>query len=279
MFPGYKQYKKREITNIDGLLTAHYYLEEIDENQNIECQNCHKTFDKLSKISSEPITLKDCIPDFYRTKVTIRRGKYKCPNCGRIFKKECMLKVPGHYITFRMLNTIYFELKNLHLSINRIAKMYGIDKDIVRNIHLYRLYTQYTVPDYSKLQYIGIDEHSIRKGHKYVTIIVDLMTRNIVYVSIGKKKCNVQPFFNKLRELGFDKNIIAYSCDCASGFIAMAEENIPSAKIVLDEFHILRHLFKAFDSVRADVVKVLRILSELHEKLKISEELRGKRIQ
>ena len=38
-------------------------------------------------------------------------------------------------------------------------------------------------------------------------------------------------------------------------------------------------LFKAFDSVRADVVKVLRILSELHEKLKISEELRGKRIQ
>ena len=38
-------------------------------------------------------------------------------------------------------------------------------------------------------------------------------------------------------------------------------------------------MFKAFDSVRADVVKVLRLLSELHEKLKISEELRGKRIQ
>lgn len=279
LFPGYKQYKERVIINIDGLLTAHYYLEAIDENKNIECPHCHKIFDKLSKVSSEPITLKDSIPDFYRTKITIRRGKYKCTNCGRIFKKECMLKVPGHYITFRMLNTLYFELKNLHLSINRISKMYSIDKDIVRNVHLYRLYTQYTVPDYSKLQYIGIDEHSIRKGHKYVTIIVDLMTRNIVYVSIGKKKCNVQPFFNKLRELGFDKNIIAYSCDCASGFIAMAEENIPSAKIVLDEFHILRHLFKAFDSVRADVVKVLRLLSELHEKLKISEELRGKRIQ
>ena len=154
MFPGYKQYKEREITNIDGLLTAHYYLEAIDENKNIECQNCHKKFDKLSKISSEPITLKDYIPDFYRTKITIRRGKYKCPNCGRIFKKECMLKVPGHYITFRMLNTLYFELKNLHLSINRIAKMYCIDKDIVR----ISIYTDYipniqcqTIQNYSIL--------------------------------------------------------------------------------------------------------------------------------
>lgn len=45
----------------------------------------------------------------------------------------------------------------------------------MRNIHLFNVYSNYKSPDLSNIKYIGIDEHSIRKGQKYVTIIVDLV--------------------------------------------------------------------------------------------------------
>ena len=43
----------------------------------------------------------------------------------------------------------------------------------------------------------------------------------------------------------------------------MAKENLPNAKIVLDEFHVLKMLSKAFDSVRMDVVSRFRSMADL----------------
>ena len=42
------------------------------------------------------------------------------------------------------------------------------------------------------------------------------------------------------------------SCDCASGFIKLAEENLPNAHISVDEFHVLRMLSKALEAVRLE---------------------------
>ncbi|MBR3080399.1 MAG: transposase [Prevotella sp.] len=38
----------------------------------------------------------------------------------------------------------------------------------------------------SKLEYIGIDEFAVRKGHVYKTIVADLLTGQVVYVGDGK---------------------------------------------------------------------------------------------
>ena len=47
------------------------------------------------------------------------------------------------------------------------------------------------------VRYIGIDEFSIKKGHKYMTIFVDLSTGRILHVVEGKSKEAILPFLRK----------------------------------------------------------------------------------
>lgn len=115
---------KKQIYINNGNYHVHYFLEQVDDHKNISCKHCDSTFEQLHKISNNTITLKDFIPNFYRTKCTIRRGKYRCPNCNKIIIKDVAIKVQRSFITYSMLNMLYFEVKNLCQSINYIYKRF-----------------------------------------------------------------------------------------------------------------------------------------------------------
>ncbi len=74
----------------------------------------------------------------------------------------------------------------------------GVGWDLSKTIHkmkLKRLYRRIPIHD---IQYLGIDEFSIRKGYEYMTIFVDLTTGRIVHAVEGKYKESVTPFLKKL---------------------------------------------------------------------------------
>ena len=48
--------------------------------------------------------------------------------------------------------------------------------DLIKSIHKENLQRRYKAPALRDLQYLGIDEFSIRKGHTYMSIFVDLQT-------------------------------------------------------------------------------------------------------
>jgi transposase len=52
---------------------------------------------------------------------------------------------------------------------------------------------------FGKLKRIGIDEISIAKGHKYMTIVMDLDSGRIVYANKGKGSDSLTEFFKKLK--------------------------------------------------------------------------------
>ena len=51
-------------------------------------------------------------------------------------------------------------------------------------------------------RYIAIDEFAIRKGHKYMTVIMDPERRRIIYVREGRSRENLVPFFRRLKRHG-----------------------------------------------------------------------------
>ena len=72
-------------------------------------------------------------------------------------------------------------------TIEHVAKFLGISWALIKNIHKEYLRREYQIPDLETLRYIGIDEFSIRKGHDYMTIFINLETGEIIHAVVRKK--------------------------------------------------------------------------------------------
>ncbi len=73
---------------------------------------------------------------------------------------------------------------------------------------------------------IAIDETSFKKGHEYVSIVIDAMKRAVIDVEPGKDKSVVQSFAQKLKEKGGDCSIIGtVTSDMSAAFLSASKES------------------------------------------------------
>ena len=105
------------------------------------------------------------------------------------------------------------------------------------------------------LHFIGIDEFSYRKRHRYITVIVDHVAGRVVWAAKGRSSETLAAFF---RELGPQRaaKIEVVTLDMAEGFIKAVKEHAPQAKIVFDRFHVQRLACDAVDQVRRGLVRI-----------------------
>ena len=96
---------------------------------------------------------------------------------------------------------------------------------------------------------IGIDEIAYRKGHRYLTVIVDHGTGRLVWAAEGRNQDTLGTFFDRL---GAEraKLLTHVSCDGAEWIHAVVAERAPAAVICLDPFHVVAWAIKALDKVR-----------------------------
>ena len=98
---------------------------------------------------------------------------------------------------------------------------------------------------------IGIDEKSYRKGHKYITLVYDMINNGVEYISYDRKKKSLDEYYNTLSNDQLS-TITAVSKDMWDPFMSSTMEHIPDAgrKIVFDRFHVMKHVNMAVDSTR-----------------------------
>lgn len=99
------------------------------------------------------------------------------------------------------------------------------------------------------LSRIGIDEISYRKGHRYLTCVVDHTTGRLVWAAEGRNKDTLVKFFD---DLGAERaaELSHVSCDGAEWIHAVVTERAPAALICLDPYHVVAWAMKALDKVR-----------------------------
>ena len=105
--------------------------------------------------------------------------------------------------------------------------------------------------DLSGLRRIGIDEKSVGKGHRYITLVYDLETSQVVWIGRDRKEETLDGFFANLPPAVLSQ-IECLTMDMWKPYQAACRKWIPDAeaKTVLDRFHIERHLNQAVDQVR-----------------------------
>jgi transposase len=101
------------------------------------------------------------------------------------------------------------------------------------------------------IEAILVDEKSVRRGHNYVTLVLNAETGELLHMIEQKKKGSLEAFFDKLD--GKQKASIKAVCmDRNGAYAAAVEEGLPDAEIVYDKFHLMANLGKALDEVRRD---------------------------
>jgi len=93
---------------------------------------------------------------------------------------------------------------------------------------------------------LGIDEFARRKGHQYDTIVCDLVNRTVLEISEGRKLEEVQKVLERLSDPDAVK---AVSMDMSASFRPAVQLCLPKAQIVVDHFHVIQHVMKAFKKI------------------------------
>lgn len=98
---------------------------------------------------------------------------------------------------------------------------------------------------------IGIDEISYKKGHRYLTIVVDHDTGRLLWAGVGQDAETVDEFFDLL---GPERcaQITHVSADAAAWIAKSVRTHCPDAIRCADAFHVVTWATKALDQVRRD---------------------------
>lgn len=99
------------------------------------------------------------------------------------------------------------------------------------------------------LRRIGIDEISYKRGHRYLTVVVDHDTGALVWAAAGRDEATLRGFFDAL---GPERSaqITHVSADGADWIARVVAERCPDAVRCADAFHVVAWATDALDEVR-----------------------------
>jgi len=100
------------------------------------------------------------------------------------------------------------------------------------------------------IEYLGIDEKSMKKGHNYITVLSDTKEHCVIEVGETRTTSASKSLLNKGLSANQKKQIKAVSMDMWQGFMNAVKEELPEASIVHDKFHIIKYLNEAVDKTR-----------------------------
>ena len=119
-----------------------------------------------------------------------------------------------------------------------VAKHLGVSWGRIREIEAEHLRRKYEKPRLKDVTHIAIDEIAVRKGHKYMTVVLDLDSGRVIFVGDGRGGDALDPFWKRLRRSG--ATIRAVAADMSPAYAAAIEAALPDAILVFDRFHLIK---------------------------------------
>lgn len=185
----------------------------------------------------------------------VPKRKARCPKDGKI-RVEKFSWLRGRFTT-RFAEQVY---RPTSITTNAEAGWYlGLDDETVYRIDrsmLEELASEKLSPVPAPTT-MSVDEVAWQKWHKYVTNVVDIETRKVIWNHNGRGKSTLDTFF---KELGTENSlkINAVACDGARGFLSSIKLHAKNVLVVLDHFHVKSYLNDALDTVRKEQLRKAR---------------------
>lgn len=193
--------------------------------------------------------------------IRIRPKRYRCPYCS---DKPTSTQQLDFYNT-RSPNTKAYEQNLLLQLVNSTIKDVSIKEDIgyeaIEGVIDRYISSEVNWAEIKKFRILGLDEISLKKGHRDFVVIVTARLANgeikILAVLPDRNKATVKRFLEAIPNR-FKRTIDTVCCDMYDGFINAAKEALPKATIVADRFHVAKLYRDCADTLRKEEMKRLK---------------------
>jgi len=204
-------------------------------------QVCHATHDTvLSRWRHLNLGAQRCYLDCWVRRV-------KCPDCG-VRVEAVPWARPGARFTREFEDVVAFLAQQM--AKDPIARLMRVAWDTVGRIIERVVAERLDGRRLGGLQRIGVDEVSYRKHHRYLTLVADHDSGQVVWAAKGRNAQTLQTFFDELGER--KATLTAVSIDMSGSYEAAIRANAPQAQVCFDPFHVVKLAGDAVDQVRRD---------------------------
>lgn len=212
---------------------------------------CHRCLSPATAVHEDGFhrIVRDLNLASHKTFLHVTYRKVRCPVCGAVRVEHLSFCDAGARITRRMARYIY-ELCKV-LTVEEVARHLELDPKTVKAVDYSSLIEEFGPTDYEGLRVLAVDEIAVKKGHRYMTVVLDYLTGRVVWMGEGRDKRALDEFFSGMT--GQQKAAIdAVAMDMWEPFINRVRHHCPQARIVFDGFHVVKAFGQVIDEVRRD---------------------------
>jgi transposase len=184
-----------------------------------------------------------------RSEILSSLPRGKCKTCQKVFT----IKAPweGDNIHFTKEFEAYSVALMREMPVSKAAKFIGENDTRLWRMLIAIVAAAYAKKEWSDAIWIGADEMNLKKGHKYLTVFVDLIERCVLFATEGKDSGAFERFVEEMEAHNMHPKVVTQlAIDMSAAYQKGARENLPNAKVVFDKFHVIKLVGDAVDKVR-----------------------------
>src|SRR5262245_49769527 len=186
-----------------------------------------------------------------KTTVVLPVPRVECRACGPVRPVQVPFAEP------RRSSTKSFERYVLERSRRRtirdVAHHLDVGWDLVKDIPKRDLKRRSAQPKLQHLRALAIDAIAVARGHRYLTVVLDLESGAVVFVGDGQGADALKPFWKRLRPSG--AQIQAVARDLSGADRAAVATHRSRAKIVFDHFHVIQLFHAKLSDLRRELYR------------------------
>jgi transposase len=174
-----------------------------------------------------------------------------CLDCGAVRQVRVRFADPRRSYTHGFERYV-LDLSQ-HMTIEDVARHVEVGWDLVKDIQKRYLGRKYKRIKLKHLREIAIDEIAIGRGHRYLTVVLDLRSGAVVFIGDGKGADALNPFWKRLQKS--HAQVKAVAMDMSPAYISAVRTHLRNAVIVFDHFHIIKLFNEKLSKLRRDLYR------------------------
>jgi transposase len=241
------------VREYERIAEGHAFHVEWDLPASCRCETCQREAPLHLVEKNKFLSIRDLEiwgqPSFF----VYQESMHRCPRCGHRQSLIPPCKRRDVKYTYR------FEEHVLVAMINStgedVAEQLGISVETVERILKNRIEDAKAkkIDTWRKIERVGMDEMSLRKGHKgYATILTDLTNSSkpeILAIAKGRDEAAGRACLEVLTQEQRDA-VQFHHTDMGPAFLAACAEGLKNSKSVIDRFHVAKKLGEVADLLR-----------------------------
>jgi transposase len=254
----------KRLLRIDKIAIENVYFEVAEEEdilvvrarppvrEALRCPRCEKRskgYDSYGKVRRWRSLDLGCT----RVYIEATSPRIQCPEHGVLV---AMVPWAGHDSDFTYDFETAVTWLTLHAAANDVAEYFRIMWHTVGSIarRVQKRLEEAQPNRFDDLEKIGIDETSYKKGHKYMTVIVNHKTGALIWAHKGHGKETLTNFFEGLTE-GQRGKIKFVTADGARWIADCIKDYCPNAERCIDPFHVVAWANDQLDEIRKQAIR------------------------